>query len=501
MMQATVDWTTIPPLSLSLDEVGRRLSRAPLVPVFREMLADTLTPVTTYQTLAGSRPAFLLESVEGGERLGRYSFVASDPIGLIVIDDGVAYVDGPGGRRPLTGRDPLDAVERYLAGFAAEPVDGLPARFCGGAVGYLSYEAARHFERLPMPDQDPLSVPDAVFLIADTLVCFDHVQHRLKLVTHVRRSEGTVEEAYRAAARRIDALEARLQSPATLRSMPPPVGRPSVQGTPHRSRADFMDAVERAKHYIRAGDLYQVQIAQRISTPFAGDPFDVYRVLRAINPSPYMYFLRLPGMTVLGTSPEVLVTVDQRRLRYRPLAGTRRRGRDAESDHRMEVELLASEKERAEHVMLVDLGRNDVGRVAEVGSVRVTELLQIERYSHVMHLVSNIEARLREDCTAMDALRACFPAGTVTGAPKIRAMEVIAELERERRGVYAGAIGYLGFAGSLDTCIAIRTMVIKDGVATAQAAAGIVADSRAEEEFLETQNKTAALLQALEHAR
>ncbi|HEY9286978.1 MAG TPA: anthranilate synthase component I [Candidatus Dormibacteraeota bacterium] len=498
-MQAIIDSTSTRELSLSLDEVQARLRRAPLVPVFREMLADTLTPVIAYRALAGSGPAFLLESVEGGERLGRYSFVAADPIGVITVKDGSTSVIDAGGRRQLPGFDPLDAVERYLAGFKAEPVEGLPARFCGGAVGYLAYDAARHLERLPLPVEDPTGVPDAIFLVADTLLCFDQVQHRLKLVSHVRRSDGAPEEAYAAAAARIDALEARLQRPVGLQSIPAPLGRRSIRASAQRSRAEFIAAVERAKAYIRAGDLYQVQIAQRVTLPFAADAFDVYRVLRALNPSPYMYFLQLPGMTVLGTSPEILVTVDEGRLRYRPLAGTRRRGRDVEADRRLEAELQASEKERAEHIMLVDLGRNDLGRVAEIGSVQVTELLQIERYSHVMHLVSNIEARLRADCTAMDALRACFPAGTVTGAPKIRAMEVIAELEQERRGVYAGALGYLGFGGSLDTCIAIRTAVIKDGQATVQAAAGIVADSQPEQEFLETQNKTAALLQALEH--
>jgi anthranilate synthase component 1 len=258
--------------------------------------------------------------------------------------------------------------------------------------------------------------------------------------------------------------------------------------------------VERAKAYILAGDIYQVQVAQRFQSPVSTDPFDIYRVLRTVNPSPYMYFLRLPELTVLGTSPEILVTVEGRQLRYRPIAGTRRRGRDAEHDQRMEAELRSSEKERAEHVMLVDLGRNDLGRVAEVGSVKVTDLMTVERYSHVMHLVSNITARLREGCSAMDALRACFPAGTVTGAPKIRAMEIIAELEGERRGVYAGAIGYLGFTGDLDTCIAIRTMVVKDGRATVQAAAGVVADSTPEEEYLETRNKASAVLQAMEAA-
>lgn len=490
-----------PPLSLTLDEVRERATRAPLVPVFREILADTLTPVTAYRALAGDGAGFLLESVEGGERLGRYSFVAGQPLAVITITHGQADVEDADGCRRLEGSDPLHALETYLRAFAAEPVDGLPTRFCGGVVGYLAYEAARYIERLPLPDNDPVGVPDGVFLVADTFVCFDHVLHRLKLVSHVRPGAGAIEERYRAAANRISALAAKLGEPVRLRTLPPPGRSARSSAQPSRSREAFSALVARAHEYIRSGDVYQVQVAQRYRVPVTGDPFDVYRVLRALNPSPYMYFLRMPGLTILGTSPEILVTVEGRRVRYRPIAGTRRRGRDQESDLRMEAELRGSEKERAEHVMLVDLGRNDVGRVSEIGSVEVTELMQVERYSHVMHLVSNIRGVLRQDCTAMDALRACFPAGTVTGAPKVRAMEIIAELEGERRGVYAGAIGYLSFTGSLDTCIAIRTMVVTDGVASVQAAAGIVADSNAAEEFLETENKAAVLLQALEAVR
>jgi anthranilate synthase component 1 len=502
-MPATTESTSVTELSITIEEARERARRAPLVPVYRELLADTLTPVAAFRALAGDGSAFLLESVEGGERLGRYSFVAANPVATIRVIQGNATVVDPLGQRALEGRDPLEAIERYLAQYRAEPVEGLPRRFCGGAVGYLGYEAAQYLEKLPVPEHDPLGVPDAIFLVADTLLCFDHVQQRLKLVSHLRPGDGSVDHAYHAAAGRIDDLERRLLEVPPIKRIGAPLRRhdsTSATGAA-RSREEFLSSVERAKRYIEAGDIYQVQLAQRFTVPFAGDPFDIYRVLRALNPSPYMYYLSLAGMTVLGTSPETLVTVEDRRMRYRPLAGTRRRGRDDAADRRMENELLASEKERAEHIMLVDLGRNDLGRVAEVASVRVTELLQVERYSHVMHLVSNIEAHLREDCSAMDALRSCFPAGTVTGAPKIRAMEIIAELEQERRGVYAGAVGYLGFTGSLDTCIAIRTMVVKDGAATMQAAAGVVADSNPEEEFLETQNKTAALRQALEQAQ
>lgn len=484
-------------VSLTLEQVRDRAQRAPMVPIYRDMLSDALTPVTAFAALSAGGSAFLLESVEGGEHLGRYSFVAADPMAIITIEGGRATVQDEHGQRELPGADPWKALETYLQFYRAESAEGLPEAFCGGAVGYFAYEAARYLERLPLPDADPLEVPDGVFIVTDTLACFDHVRHRLKLVTHVRTQQGSIEERYREAVARVDALARRLLKPVGLHPLEP-ADRP-IASEPRGSMSEqtFFDAVKRAKEHILAGDIYQVQVAQRFTVPQKGDPFDVYRLLRALNPSPYMYFLRLPQLTILGTSPEILITVQDRDLRYRPIAGTRRRGRDARADQRMEDELRSSEKERAEHVMLVDLGRNDLGRVCEIGSVKVTELMTVERYSHVMHLVSNITGKLRADCTPMDALRACFPAGTVTGAPKIRAMEIIAELEGERRGVYAGAIGYLSFTGDLDTCIAIRTMVVKDGCATIQAAAGIVADSIPSEEFLETRNKASALLQAL----
>ena len=484
-------------VSLTLDEVKQRARRAPMVPIFRDMLSDALTPVTAYAALASDGPAYLLESVERGEHLGRYSFVAADPMAIVTISGGVATVQDANGRHELEGADPLRALEAYLKMFAAEPADGLPEGFCGGAVGYLGYEAARYLERLPVPPSDPLGVADGVFIITDTLACFDHVRHQLKLVTHVRTQRAPIEARYTEAVARIDDLARRLNRTVRLRPLEPANQPAAVSPQGNVSQPDFFKAVEEARAHILAGDIYQVQLAQRFTVPLQAEPFDVYRLLRALNPSPYMYFLKLPSVTILGTSPEILVTVQGRQLRYRPIAGTRRRGRDDAADRRMEEELRSSEKESAEHVMLVDLGRNDLGRVCEIGSVKVTELMTVERYSHVMHLVSNIVGTLRPDCTPMDALRACFPAGTVTGAPKIRAMEIIAELEGERRGVYAGAIGYLSFTGDLDTCIAIRTMVVKDGQATVQAAAGIVADSVPAEELLETRNKASALLQAL----
>src|SRR5438128_2204204 len=417
-------------VSLTLDEVKERARRAPMVPIFRDMLSDALTPVTAYAALASDGPAYLLESVERGEHLGRYSFVAADPMAIVTIAGGVATVQDANGRHELEGDEPLRALEAYLRTFAAEAADGLPEGFCGGAVGYLGYEAARYLERLPVPDADPLHVPDGVFIVTDTLACFDHVRHRLKLVTHVRAQQEPIEDRYAEAVARIDRLAAQLSQPVTLRPMEPADRAPAIEPEGEVSKPDFFKAVERAKSHILAGDIYQVQIAQRFTAPVQADPFDVYRLLRALNPSPYMYFLRRPASTtILGTSPEILVTVQGRHLRYRPIAGTRRRGRDDPADQRMEEELRSSEKERAEHVMLVDLGRNDLGRASELGSVKFTPQMPLLPYSHVPHPVSHIAHRLRPECTPMDALRACFPAGTVTGAPKIRAMESITEVE------------------------------------------------------------------------
>jgi anthranilate synthase component 1 len=326
-----------------------------MVPVFRELLADNLTPVMAYAALAGDGPAFLLESVEGGERLGRYSFVAADPMAVLTIEGGELRVQDAGGRSSVEAADPLKAIEQYLAGFRAEPVEGLPSRFCGGAVGYFAYEAARYLERVPVPEADPLGVLDGILLLADTLVCFDHVQHRIKLISHVRSQQGTLEAAYSQSMNRIDALAERLLRPVQLRTLAPPEPGIGIKSTAHRSEAEFREAVLRAKELILSGDIYQVQIAQRFTAPVQAAPFDVYRVLRALNPSPYMYLLQFPGITVLGTSPEILVTVEGRKLRYRPIAGTRRRGRDQDADQRMEQELRSSLKEQAEHIMLVDL--------------------------------------------------------------------------------------------------------------------------------------------------
>jgi anthranilate synthase component 1 len=492
-------------ISPSLDAVRALAPEYNLVPLYRNDLADTETPVAAYWRLNQDRPGFLLESVEGGERLGRFSFIGGQPRASVTLDAGTATVESGGGVRKETFTDPVTYLEGVLGECRQAPDDNLSGRFSGGLVGYLSYEAARYFEALPEPGRDTLGIADGVFFLADDLVVFDHLLHRRTIISHVRLEPGVdVDGAYAEAAARIQAMADRLDGGD---SPPGPDYAPSeaVEGDWNVGADDFKAKVEACKEYILAGDIFQVQVSRRLKVPMTAHPFYLYRVLRTVNPSPYMYYLRLPGhagerrrgTAIVGTSPETLVRVEDGEVEYRPIAGTRRRGRTPEDDARMEAELAGSEKERAEHLMLVDLGRNDVGRFAEIGSVAVPALMFVERYSAVMHLVSRVTARLAKGRTAFDALRACFPAGTVTGAPKIRAMEIIAEMEPEARGVYAGTVGYIGFGGNLDTAIAIRTVVVKDQYAYLQAAGGVVADSSADEELLETENKVAALRRAV----
>ena len=447
-----------------------------LIPVYREVLADMLTPVRAYSLLCPpGTPGFLLESVEGGERLARYSFIGFEPKPL-----------------ELGSGDPLAAL-RSVAAEATAPVRGIP-RFHGGAVGYLGYETARHFERLPLAKGSPPPMPESAFLRAEDLAVFDHVTRRLKLLT-IHRPER---EDYDAAVGRIDEMEKRLASDQVGSF---PKGTDGTRWESNVTPGQFHAMVDAAKEHILAGDAFQIVVSQRFRKPLEASPFDVYRCLRAINPSPYMFFLCLGGdRQVVGTSPEKLVQVEGRRVETRPLAGTRRRGADPAEDERLEKELLSDLKERAEHVMLVDLGRNDVGRVARPGTVSVDRLMEIERYSHVMHISSTVSGQLRDGCTSLDALRAAFPAGTVSGAPKIRAMEVIAELEPDQRGVYAGSLGYVSFGGNLDMAITLRTVVVAEGVAYVQAGAGVVADSRPEREFEETLEKAGAMFKSIEMA-
>jgi anthranilate synthase component I len=473
-----------------LAEVERLLERFDRVPVYIELVADCLTPVEAMLRLGTEGNCFLLESVEGGEHVGRWSILGRDPASQI---------------RSEPSRDPLSELEALVRGRVVAALPELSeVPFLGGAVGFLGYEAASRYERLPAPARDPLGIADSWFGVFDTVVVMDHVQQRLLLVTSVAPADGAgVAAAYAAAVERLEGLCARLEGgqPAALHPrVALRIDPRAYEEATNRSREGFRDAVTRAREYIVAGDIFQVQVSRRFTLPLHSDAFTLYRALRAVNPSPYMFFLSSPECVLVGASPEMLVRVTGSRVQYHPIAGTRRRGRDAEHEARMEAELRGSEKELAEHLMLVDLGRNDLGRVCAFGSVRVTEMMQVERYSHVMHLVSSIEGRLRPECTSLDALRACFPAGTVTGAPKIRAMEIIAELEGETRGPYSGAVGYVGYGGNLDTAIALRTVVVRDGVAHVQAAAGVVADSDPEQEAVEVDNKVSASLLAVGEA-
>ena len=476
--------------STTLEEIRALLADADVTPLTAVLPVGDLTPVDAMTTLGTEAPCFLLESAEGSGRVARWSLLGHQPDRFLTGD--------------AAGEDPLRILQREIGGLRTAPPGGIDAPFTGGAVGYLAYEAARLYERLPAPERDPLRVPEAWFARFPTVVVFDHAREQVVLSTSVfAADEDGIPAAYAAGVQRLRALHARLESAKP--SAPAQRRRHRVDAGAHErfanlSRESFEQAVARCIEYIIAGDIFQVQISRRFAVPFAGRPFDLYRAMREINPSPYMIYLATPECTLVGASPEMLVRISGRRVQHHPIAGTRRRGRSAEDDARMEAQLRASDKERAEHLMLVDLGRNDVGRVASTGSVKVTQMMEIERCSHVMHLVSTIEGTLAEGCSPLDALRACFPAGTVTGAPKIRAMEIIAELEPETRGPYAGAVGYVGFGGNLDTAIALRTVVVRDGTAYAQAAAGIVADSVAHEEALEIDNKVSALLLAIAEA-
>jgi anthranilate synthase component 1 len=486
----------------TIEQARELAKRGNLIPVYREVLADMETPVSVYRKVARGKYSFLLESVEGGERLARYSFIGTEPRLTVRLHDHVATVRTSAGEESeLPFEDPLAFVRDLLAPYQPVPLPDMP-RFQGGAVGYLAYECVRYFEDLPSPERDDLGLADAVLMLADTLVVFDHVKHRMRVISHADLTTGSLEAAYEAAVTRVNEVIGR------LRGNPPTEARPASQAPLPRtatvestfSRDMYVSAVGHAKEFVVDGDIIQVVPSQRLSRPVAASPFTVYRALRAVNPSPYMYFLELDDLHIVGASPEMLVQVEDGVVRTRPIAGTRPRGRTEQEDKELAADLLADEKERAEHIMLVDLGRNDVGRVAAPGSVKVTTLMDVERYSHVMHIVSQVEGRLREGCDAYDALRSCFPAGTVSGAPKIRAMEIIAEIEPCRRGLYAGAVGYFSYGGNLDTAIAIRTMVIKDGVAHVQAGGGVVFDSVPATEYQETLNKAAALLRALDFA-
>ncbi len=476
-----------------------------LVPVRREILFDTDTAVSAYAKIARPPFGFLLESVEGGETWARYTFLGTEPHSAWRLHaDGTTsrWTPAAGWSEPTRSDDPLAELAGLTRARDTIPLPGFP-RFLGGAVGYLGYDAVRYIERLPDAPPDPRGLPDALFCFTDLVVAIDNLFGRAHVIALVdpagADTDAELLHRYDAAGARIDALLARLADARPLPALAPAEAPlPEIRTTSAYTRDRFEADVRRIQRYIADGDAFQVVLSRQLEAPLHARPFDVYRVLRSLNPSPYLFFLELDDLALVGSSPEALVRVEEGRVVVRPIAGTRPRGGDAEEDQKHARELLADEKERAEHLMLVDLGRNDVGRVARYGTVRVTELMQVETYSHVLHMVSRVEGELHAGLDAYDALRACFPAGTVSGAPKIRAMEIIDELEPVRRGPYAGAVGYIAYgARTLDAAIAIRTLIARGGTAWLQAGAGIVADSVPEKEFAETEAKAGALVQAL----
>lgn len=470
-----------------LEEVQKLRGQGNIVPVYREINADLETPVSAYLKAVRGDYSFLLESVEGGEHLARYSFIGTEPSSIVQT----------GKDNPV---DPLVETGRRLEQYRPVPVPDLP-RFCGGVVGYLGYETSGYYEKLPSSSNNPLDLPESVLMLIDTLLVFDHLTHKIKIITNVPLI-GDIEGAYRNATQKIDAMVKRLEGNVPDKALLKTIAKkPEAADTSSNiSREDFKAAVSKAKEYISAGDVIQVVLSQRFFRQTECSPFAIYRALRSVNPSPYMYYLNLGDFQIVGASPELLVRVEDRIVSNHPIAGTRPRSKDNNEDMRLEKELRNDEKERAEHIMLVDLSRNDVGKVSVPGTVEITQLMDVERYSHVMHLVSHVQGKLRDDSNPLDALRACFPAGTVSGAPKIRAMEIIAELEPDKRGPYAGAVGYFDFSGNLDTAIGIRTIIVKDKVAHIQAGAGIVYDSVPEQEYQECINKAKAMITAIEQA-
>jgi len=472
-----------------IKEIRRLREQGNVIPVYKSVIADFLTPVSAFLKLEKDRPyAFLLESVEGGETVARYSFLGCDPF-LIT-----RY------RKDQPSDEFMQNLRSTLRRFKSVTLPNLPP-FTGGAVGYFGYDMVRAIENIPDTGRDDLGIDDAVLMFYKTVLAFDHLRHQIHIISNllVDESKEPLETQYAKAEEEIRNIEALLRMP-----MEPPASTPSQEEVQVRSnfeKNDYLNAVSKAKEYIAAGDIFQVVLSQRFEVDLKTAPFDIYRALRIVNPSPYMYFLKMPDAAIVGSSPEMLVKIQGDEAAYRPIAGTRPRGSNDVEDERLAQELKADEKERAEHIMLVDLGRNDLGRVCKYGTVRVEDLMFIERYSHVMHLVSALRGQLPPDVDRLDTMMACFPAGTVSGAPKVRAMEIIDELEPTRRGVYSGAIMYLDFSNNLDSCIAIRTLVVKGNKGYIQAGGGIVADSTPEGEYMETVNKSRALLRAIQLAQ
>ncbi|MBI3398766.1 MAG: anthranilate synthase component I [Deltaproteobacteria bacterium] len=485
----------------SLEDFMHRAEKGNLIPVFKEIMADMETPVSAFKSIDKGGVAFLLESVEGGEKWGRYSLLGIDPrIIFKSKGDNIEIItDGKSDKRK---GDPIAVLKEILSRYRPVVGDALP-RFYGGAVGYIGYDMVKFFEDLPDIAPCDVDIYDAFFVITDTVLVFDNLEHKVKIIANALIEEGDrAAHVYKKAVKKIDAIVKRLEiNPPGSRKKKTARKVSSAEIASNFPKRKFIDGVLKAKEYIQAGDIIQVVLSQRFETKLDVEPFDIYRALRVINPSPYMFYLRLDGIELIGSSPEILVRVEGKDVDVRPLAGTRPRGKNEVEDKRLEEELLKDPKEIAEHIMLVDLGRNDVGRVAETGSVAVNELMVVERYSHVMHIVSNVYGQLKRNKDSFDALRACFPAGTLTGAPKVRAMEIIEEIEPCKRGAYGGSVGYFGFSGNMDMAITIRTLVVKNDKIYIQAGAGIVADSEPEKEYQETINKSKAMLKAVEMAR
>ena len=480
-----------------IDEFRRLSEEGNLIPVYKEILADTYTPVTAFMKLGGT-PAFLLESVEGGEKWARYSFLGSRPSKVIKgRDRTIEVIESGKSPRVFDTDNPMDWIKKELSNYRPVEVSGLP-RFFGGLVGYIGYDMVKFFEPLRQKEKTGLGLPDFFFMLTDTMLIFDSLEQKIKVVSNALVDKGTVDEVYRKAEEKIDEIIARLREPLVFDGQ----GDAATGGefASNMPKKEFLEGVEKSKEYVMSGDIVQVVLSQRFERITDAEPFNIYRALRVINPSPYMYYLDTGDAKIVGSSPEILVRLENGKVVLRPIAGTRKRGSTEAADRELEAELKKDPKEIAEHIMLVDLGRNDVGRVAQTGSVKVTELMAVERYSHVMHLVSNVEGDLKPGLDAFDVLAACFPAGTVSGAPKVRAMEIIEEIEPERRGPYAGSVGYLSYSGNMDICITIRTLIIKDGKVYVQAGAGIVADSEPEREYVETMNKAKGMMKAVDMA-
>lgn len=472
-----------------------------LIPVYRDILTDFETPLSAFRKIDKSEYSFLLESVEGGERLARYSILGSDP-SLIFFSKGkkITIKEGKRINSFNTDKDPIEELKKILNRYKFVDVKGLP-RFCGGLVGFFGYDIVRFIEKLPEKNKDDRNLPDSVFMLTDNLLIFDHVDHKIKVVANVHIT-GNAGASYDEAIKKIDTIVNYLKGPC-LKSVRTSGGRKKKRPSVLRSnftKKEYCDVVNKTKEYIRLGDIIQAVPSQRLNVSINCDPFQIYRALRSINPSPYMYYLKLGDFYLVGSSPEIMVRCENGLVEVRPIAGTRKRGASSEEDEKLIKDLLSDPKERAEHIMLVDLGRNDIGRVCEYKSVKVSELMTVEKYSHVMHIVSDVSGKLKAGKDLFDVMRATFPAGTVTGAPKVRAMEIIEELESVRRGPYAGSVGYFSFSGNLDTCITIRTIVIKGNMAYIQAGGGVVADSKPAKEYQETLNKAKALLRAIEMA-